>query len=443
MLNEAFMEKYRTMGYISALICAFFAVLCLIKHKVDSPLFLYSAEWCVLSILPAIKLYGLYEIDTITWVIVIVGFLSYALGIILGKKYTITINGKRAFMVVKQSFDEFKIFKDHAYISLVIILYVANLFYFFQSLLLMRSGIAMADIRAASYGLGDIVGYKVIGLNSGGVLTYVYILKEALTHIIISIGIYRFLDDPKKGKKNLLISLGLVVLIAFSSGSRFDIAYVILQLIFGLKLFNKRIELHKKVKKTVKLLLICGVIGIVFISIKRGVDNIFETFYYYLASPVALLNLDLPKVVKNSIYSFPYAAFAGFFAIMWPFFNKLGLRYTPRYLLSLNESVNATQAWVQIGDTLWSNAFVTPYYYLFSDARWIGVIAGMVFLGYFSQRIYLNAKNSLNEINTVYYLLVIEMLFRTLYQYPFTSAVNVMEIILLVLVARLKRKRGM
>lgn len=431
------------MGYISALICAFVAVLCLIKHKEDSPLFLYSAEWCVLSILPAIKLYGLYEIELFTWVLVIVGFLSYALGVVLRKKYIITINGKRPFRVLKQGFGEFKIFKDHIYISLVIILYITDLFYFFQSLLLMRSGISMADIRAASYGLGDFKGYKGIGLNSGGVLTYIYILKEALTHIIIAIGIYRFLDDTKRGKKFLFISLGLVVLIAFSNGSRFDIAYVILQLIFGLKLFNKKIELPKKIKKSVRLLLICGVIGIVFISIKRGVDSIFKTFYYYLASPVALLNIDLPKVVENSIYSFPYAAFAGFFAIAWPFFNKLGLHYTPRYLRSLNESVNATQAWVQIGDSLWSNAFVTPYYYLFSDARWIGLIVGMVFLGYFSQHIYINANNSLNEINTVYYLLVIEMLFRTLYQYPFTSAVNAMEIILLILVAGLKRKKGM
>lgn len=430
------------MGYFSAIICAIGVVQCLIRRKLDSPLFLYSIEWLILSLLPAMKLYGLYEIDTSTWMIVLVGYLSYLIGIRTGNKYTFNVNGKMVSIVTKQNSFGYKVFSQRTYIFVVVILYFINLVYFFQTLLLMHNGIAMADIRAASYGYGDIQGYHIIGMSSGGILTYIYIFKEALTHIIIAVGIYRFLSDAKQGKKYLFVSIGLVILIAFSNGSRFDIVYVMSQLVIGVNLFGRRIVLQKKIRKYVRILLVAGLVGIVFISLKRGVNNIFETFYYYLASPIALLNIDLPLVVEKGIYSFPYAAFSGFFALVWPVFNKIGIYYTPRYLLSLNESVNATQAWVQIGDTLWSNAFVTPYYYLFSDARWIGVIVGMIILGYFSQRIYLSAKKNLNEINTVYYLLVIEMLFRTLYQYPFTSAVNVMEIFLLIFVTRIKCFKG-
>ena len=114
------------------------------------------------------------------------------------------------------------------------------------------------------------------------------------------------------------------------------------------------------------------------------------------------------------------SAIWGFWALFLPLIHAIGIPY-PDWYLSLSNSVMNTQEQMLIGDNIYFNAFSTPFYYLYADARWLGVIIGMYIFGLFARRMYELVETSKSHQSFCFYLIVCQMSFNTIFSYPFVN----------------------
>ena len=100
-----------------------------------------------------------------------------------------------------------------------------------------------------------------------------------------------------------------------------------------------------------------------------------------------------------------------------------------------------TQTYREIGDELVTNAFITPFYHLYADFRWIGVIVGMFLFGAVAGYLYKKAKYYMDGTQIVYYLIISQMIFKTLQTYPLTMKEYIFALAAMIFLGGRHRRR--
>lgn len=397
---------------------------------------IFCCWWAIMSGLSQMRLYGLFSVSEKTWLVIMLGCVGFCIGAEFERRFIFKV--KYISSVSHEEKKDLYIMKKQTFFLVYTILLLYQVVELLNTIRLVNLGVSLADVRAAQYGLG-VAKDKITFILPLGLRTYIDYLKSALQMIMTAIGIYAFFE--KKEKKYLVASIGLNLIITLSTGGRFAIFNFAIQMLvcFGIVKNSKETNGKIEYEKTVKWLVAIVLCVIIIITVIRGtkIGAIFEMLYTYISCNSVLCDLHIKAIDQLDFCSNGFAGFYGIWCMILPILHKLGVKYPDTYILT-HHLVMTGQDWLQVGDELYSNAFLTPFYYLYADFRYIGVLCGMFFLGYIIERKYDDIKNRRNGYNIIFYLVLTQMLILTLQTYPFTSPGNILAIVIMMILVRVK-----
>lgn len=417
------------MGYIVSIIILGYAIIQHIGRKTwVCPDTIFCYEWGIISLFASFHFFDMYETSWKTWVIILIGTIFFVIGVRLGRRFK-SKNSSRVNIV-----HENHLLSKRAFWIISIFLMLMLMKDLITSIVLMGDGYTLGEIRRASYGIIEITGYK---FKSGFIIEIIDLLSEVLKIIVVATGIEYFIFNPKENYKMLFIAMILIVIEAFSNGGRFNFAYFAIEL-FVCFTFYKRygqsinINISKKTKKKVRRLLLLVICLIILLTIIRGtnVNSLISKYYRYLCGNIKFFDLHVEKLDKANFWSYGYASLYGFWNVILPFINKLGFNFPTLYLNTV-ENVMTTQEFARIGTSMYTNAFITPFYHLYADFRLLGVCLGMLWFGIISGKYFRKAYDSVDGKNITCYLIISQMIFKTLQFYPLVSKSYVLILVII------------
>lgn len=244
------------MGFAVATILLFVGILQHRNRKTwVSPDVFFCYEWSLISFLATLQLYGMYSASSTTWLIILIGSITFVIGVNLARRFkfksynSLSVTSMDNIGMIKFQSKEKRLF----WITLFV-LYVLASKEFMQSIRLMMSGTTLDSIRLMSYGIMTSDNYV---RNTGLIAEISDAIIAAIEKIIEAMGIQIFVIDTKKNFNYLLSVCGLVLIHSFSDGGRFGIVYLIIAVVVCYTLYIKaeliaKIQITRKTKKSCK-----------------------------------------------------------------------------------------------------------------------------------------------------------------------------------------------
>lgn len=386
---------------------------------------LFCYEWTLISFLASLRLFGLYEASWHTWIIIYVGSISFVVGCCGGRMTNVNTNH-----IEKGDICDKKIISDRMFWIFAATIVIYTIPGLMQSIHYMRLGISLGDIRNASVGMGTIQGYTN---RTGALWEYIDYGISVMELLVTGYGISEYIKSVKNdGYKYILTVMIIAIIRAFAYGGRFGLAYVIIEILVCMNLnritrsnlFSRvAVKQHRRVKVIVLLL----VLIIVVVTLIRGAETseLLKKYYRYICGNVVFFDLHVQEMSMQSVWSFTFAGFYGFWAFVLPILHGLGFDYPQIYLDTISQIMDG-QTFRRIGDGLSTNAFITPFYHLYADFRMPGVILGMMLFGWIAGLLYKKCLVNRDNYSVVCYLILTQMIFKSLQTYPFASKTYVL-----------------
>ena len=417
------------MGYINALlIFALFIISYKTDHFIYSPIAFFCLEWGIIILLASLRLFGLFEASFQTWLIISLGTFSYISGVLICKH----------FMHVEHGFsNDSALFTTRSFCTILLIVIAFKIPQLFNSINALCHGASLDDIRHASYGLTKLQYY--VDFDSSPIFQYLEVIISILELFIEAAGIEMFFYNNKSNYRYLLSVLLIVLIDSFINGGRFQVFYFLIEILACYEYYRKRMlstSSKRKVYSKYVFILIAFLCIVIFgLTIFRGtqINELFAKLYRYICGNIIFFDIHIQRINSNDFYSMSMAGLYGFWAILFPILHKFGLPYPKIYTETIIKVMN-TQNFIKIGKRLMTNAFCTPYYYLYSDFRYFGVVLGMICFGIIVEFVYKNVEFSNGRKQLTLYLIVIQIIFMTLDAYPFSSKVYSITIIIILII---------
>ena len=413
------------MGFFTSFFLLLLAVV-LQKRKGTwfSPDVLFCYEWFAICFLAALHLFTMYEVSSYTWFLIFVGSLSFCIGVNINANSK-SIKGH----IGNYSLENSKpLVKNNWYVILYFIVLFSYLPLLIQTVILLQSGVELNEVRSAYFGHTEFSGYE---RNTGGIYAIINYLQAFGYMLVVANGIFMFVKN--RNILFLLAATSLVIVDSIVTGGRFNIAYFVVELVICFELFKKsRTTLVKKSKRDnfkTKLLVGATVAFFVYlfvsITLLRGAesDELVSKYYRYFCGCIPYFDVRMPLLDKDGTWYCGLASFYGITNMLFPVLHLFGLPYPDAYKACI-ENVNDTQEFMKIGTEMSTNAFVTPYYHLYADGRIIAIVLGMLLFGLIAGKVFRNIIYKASGANVIFYLLICQMIFETLYHYPFVNLGN-------------------
>lgn len=389
------------MQYLAILICAMCCLISWQKEKnIYNPLAVMSGLWMVITVLTSMRLYGLYEADSIVYLLITVGIASFGLGCAVKRRtrFVIGSNQRRSSTGVIENIDVGRVKKTilHALCILSVVMMIYPDYLAIKSLL--SSGFDMSIIRSEFD-----MSYSNIVLR----LIYNYIVLPfsfAAGPICASV---IFLS--KRKDKIVIFSVGFIVFSRLiNEGGRVIILYFLLSILAAHAMTKSK---KKKVKKRISiygLIAVC-IYAVIAVTNSRTDQSLLEHGYSYLCGVVPHLSIRLKEVDSQGMLTYGTASVFGYVDFVFTMLENIGFPY-PAFIKETSSLVNVVvQTTVPItSDKLMFNAFVSPFYYMYCDGRILGVIIGMFVYGMVSFHFYKKLKDRKTYRNLSVYLLILQ-----------------------------------
>lgn len=346
-----------------AAVLAFAAlIVSLMNRGVFNPVSITLILLALSSGLASLHLYGLYDFDSISMRIIVLGGIS----VLLGAMVTNAVHSRNSWRDSSISAIDDQICYGRlniaVFVSLVMVI-VGR----WQQIRVLMSGGSLADVRST---------YLGYGLNEASIDILDRILVGPVTTIalpVLILGLFR----KRSNAWFVVLSTILVVIGQLTTGGRFLFLYGAVMI---LALLASAGRLHFRTAKA-RLVLVSLIGAIVWFTLARGNELLFET-YTYLSVPVLLLShwAEFAQSTGTQTFgaSFAYGALTLVFRISEVLGTPIGTDISTAVALP---QVN----WVEALPGRHFNAFVTMFYYFYLDFRWIGVIVFGGFWGALAQ----------------------------------------------------------
>lgn len=427
------------MGYFVAIFLFFCGIiLYLIKRTFASPDIIFCLEWGIISLLASFGLFSMYSASNKTWIIILCGCISFLIGTFLTNmvKFKNGLNSKNKCQVEYINKTKEIFMKQKTFWILMGFMFIYTLYLLSKSIEFISLGYSLGEIREASVGMANINGYV---RHTGFLAESIDLIFSTVKLIVNAVGINYFVFDMKKNYKMIVAILILEILLSFANGGRFGLTYIIIEVLVCVNLYKKsgkniNFYISSKLKKKVRKIVLILVTTIIIVTLVRGakVNELIIKYYRYICGNIIFFDLHVPNIDNSGVYSFPFSGMYGLWAVILPIFNFIGIPYPKMYLYTV-ENVMTAQTFMKIGDNLHTNAFITPFYYLYADFRWFGVILGMFIFGIFASYTYKKATIYMDSRHIVYYLIVSQMIFKTLQTYPLANKSYVVAIFVIII----------
>ena len=392
-----------------------------------NPLILFVFLWMMIFYLDNLRLYDLKVVDDETISIITIGIISFVIGAFLA-----SFLDKYRFSIKEETENFSYIFRYRTLYVLALICIV----YFFgegvRSLILILRGVSLDSIRIAVQGSNDSNFIKNIMSN---------FIIWPISYMLESVAVV----DYFLGKKDkLLFSLNIVIIFlrVFADAGRTPLMDFALYMLLGMVYISdeKKVNIWDKVKKYKYLLL--GGILLVIATISRSSTTVWRQLYFYFGMSPVLFDYWKGQVDMNSLMTYGYTSLNGiFFPIIYVIKNIFNLDYPSLFKASYDMIARTVSDWVLIinqGRTT-ANAYVSLFWYFYTDAREYGIVVGSMVYGFIMRRVY--AKSIINKnikILSIYFLLF-QGLFFSFIRFPFSKAYYVLAFLYMLFIIK-KRK---
>lgn len=407
-----------------------------------APSVIFCAFWALISFLASLRLYNLNSVETKTWLVILVGVLSFVLGtkIVFNFKQSADITGAP----IQDNYNQNGYLSKKVYWILFVIVGLYLIGQIFQTIRSLQTGFTLSEIRKASFGIIEIEGYRY---SDSALSNYIRHLISAIETILIASGIDLFFRNTQKNKVYIFAAIFLVLCIALNAGGRWILLYFVLQIVVCRKILSNRkmkrryLILSSKKHRGIFLIttiFVAVIVAFLQISSERGIENMGNHIYSYICGCIPLMDIKLKEIDQARTYSYFFAGQYGFWCFVMPVLRSLtGYSYPLYYETTVNH-VMTGQVYKNIGSTYF-NAFTTAFYYLYADFRFVGVFIGMLVFGIIAGNIFARVKSTLSSSSLVPYLFILQIIVNSIQIYAFGSANNVFTFEIMIIIYILKR----
>lgn len=356
-----------------------------------------------------IRLFGLSKTSDLVYLIVVLGVISYSIGVSISRKYKI----KTGLQNNSKNFYIFEL-KDRFVFFLVLVLLIWTGYRMVTTVIpMLRAGFPLDAVRLVYFG-NEFQGYSYSRIDD---IVEMFINLPFLYALMPITVIELTTSKENRELKSITIIMLLVWLVisCIISGGRvmiflFVVLFIVAYLLNGNgKVFAERIK-HKTRTSVIGIVVVSVMMIVMYqLSINRSGSGTYEflyQIYVYFCGCMPHTSLRLETV--NIDYTFGMTFFSG---ILRP------LMLVYKYLIGNGSFPDIYQRTIDIGETLQTavtissghtfNAFVLPFYYFFNDGGILAVAVESLIYGYFSGRVFINYQVAHTKREMAKYLIIV------------------------------------
>lgn len=415
------MSSFSLIQFGTAIICLFFSYVGRKNNKNrHNPLYLFNLEWALILGLGILNLLGYYVISEYTAFIILIGVVSFNLGVLSSSK------------MIGEHYERTRIqlfgYRNCSYNKLLV-----EIIFFFPPLYLTTKMLKVLPMLQAglSYGYIRIQYWTTKSIITGG---FDYFLNntvcKAFELIIVPYVLLEIFQKRLKIHHLLLciLSIGLEVFIAGGRMILLETIFVILLMlsISGIS-FSLPEKFRKKIKKRLYIGIGLAIVGIAFITGDRQSEMSFFsaiTSNFTLCLPLMDYLVNLAHKTGDMMYGLVF--FRGFLEIICTFTGPIGFSF-PKPLVELDKYTNP---FYPISDFQVANAYTSMFLDFYLDGRIIGVILGCLIFGFIVQRIYLRMRSNPNDELVIIYIIFCKAILYSFFQWKFMMGAYVLAVII-------------
>lgn len=432
-------------NYIAIALCILFVITSLMTTKnciksVANPLFLFGILWTIILGLDSLHLYSIKITDQKIYLIISVGIISFLIGYIIiynfRKKYRIVLNSNNKLLDNNLYKDYIPRYKLLCFMGCICILYYLKNFFIVMDVLLQGNDLSV--IRLMAQDEGSILNARSSIENA---LRILVILPFSIAlEPIVAVDYW----NGKRHKPLLIICITIIVLRVITDGGRTPIVNFMIYLIIGyiVSIFKvKKGKEKQKNSKNKKWYLVIGIVAGSLILYKttlaRDGENALRTVYYYFAMEPYMFNIWAESVEYKELIGYGLTSLNGFiFPVLYLIKNFFGVDF-PKYWLEIYDMILLTDSqWKVITQTgIRANAYVSMFWYFYTDARIIGVIIGMLLYGMLTCSSYISAMKYNTCKSVCVHAFILQGLFFSFIRFPFANMYYSLAFLIIIFIA--------
>lgn len=403
---------------VNMIIIIIFCYYLIIKRDYYSPVFLFMLIWTTIITLYNTRFIALNRIDDSSWLIILVGIVSFLLGYSLMEVYTSRKISKKDVFAEEYINYNYLIILAIITILLLIPLFVSQ----FQSFL-------------TTFDLNQNKTNLVLQDATGVGVVYQYISRplQLIMPMLASVIIFK-----KNPKSKIFVSLCIVILfIEFISGGIKQNAIFFVLYIFLVGKFLGISSIKNKSKLNKKIIILGTLLVCVILYFMSTYTNLIESLYLYVVGCIPLFEQAIKAdYFLSGGYVYGFSAFQGLFRVAFKLLNTIGL-FPPDKLLLLGDKYRfLLETGRNIGEGHMFNSMGTVFYNFYYDGGIIAVVLGMFLFGFVSAKLYDNVKRNNSTYNLLIYVFLIYFVINVEARFEFYSVIQAMGYIFIIILIK-------
>ncbi|MDB1900885.1 O-antigen ligase [Collinsella aerofaciens] len=391
------------------------------NRTILTPLGVFAILWMIISLFSYIHLYGLYETETRSYLLIALGLFGFSLGCGIARPITVKRNANTHSYHIRTEIVE-------------ILICLSILFYAY---LLYRIYIDLGSIDLYSIQRYNRTMDIESLISSSSIRLFGSFIAGPVSSLAPIVVIALFFTEGIKSRSIVETAL-LLTIKMLATGSRSTLLFLFMYGIIAYNI-NKNVEKVYKVKRikkgiSLKLLavLVLGIVLFVAMTLSRNMQ-VWRSLYLDLAIPPIMFQKWSDSVTG---YSFGQASLGGFFfIILYPVQLLLRLPLMPLGFQEVYDLVNSTVSdWIIVGSGVPANAYVSLFWYFYADLGVFGVFLGSLLFGMWCNWCYLSYLNNKGSFELSLCLLMFSTIVFSFVRLQFTLPNYALMIVLLVFV---------
>lgn len=406
-----------------------------------NPLTIFCMMWAVILLFSYLRFYGLYEVNSEIYGMIFIGLLFYIVGYYCYdlhlSKYVITIGNK------KSNAEKVTELRYKFVYALLLLCCVYYMIYLFEVVNSVGSYSLWAVQQFLRHTEESVISSRVLRLLGSFVIGPVSFAIPAIAATDFWVG--------RKDKILLIMSCLMLVMKMLSTANRMSLmifaVLFVLNGILRLRENKKMQELFqrvnkKNIKNAIRVTICIGVIAFIIMSLSRKL-NIMQSLYLDFAIPPIMFQTWAETVETGDYVGYGMASLNGFlFPILYFFQHLFGMSGLPEGFQKIYDLIALTDShWVTVGDSVRANAYVSIFWFLYTDGRLLGIIIGMFLFGIYTANAFFKLRKYPNSKNMSMYCLCILAVFYSLCRMEFALTNYVLAFMFTLLVAYRKENR--
>lgn len=415
---------------LSFIILMMFILSVIVEKNIYNPVSMFTFLFFLIFLLPSLNLYGWVPVDDRIYLICFLGVVCFTVGGFVSKGVLFS-KGNSAYRLVEGNQGsiteprQLKMRKIVYYVLLVIVI-AYQIVYTIRVIRMLLRGYALGAIRYAAsleYALEN--GFNQLTTSRFDSILNRRIIKPCV-NLLIPISIVRSFDvNGRINRKNLMVMLVLSGLETLRTGGRITLIICLAQFFTYYLFIGKGIHLSAKQKRIIRRMIIVLVISLLYFTLMRKGASTFSSFFkeFYVYYGGALPNFSMRA---SDLFQAPktlgFALLNPFFEIIIRFLTSTMGMNEPELFVQATSIINDLQTKVQVSTDQSFNAFVTLFYYFYSDFGIVGVLVCSFFYGFFCGYIYKEMKHKRDVFYSVLYLWLVNGIFYSMVRWQFYSS---------------------